>query len=361
MMGNVEIIRHLKRMIEDAERIVEWQEEIYTALHNINAEWIVSGTISLDRLPNIPRSKIPDFFNSPFWNNIPDKPSAFPPLAHTHYRSDITDFWSTPFWNNIPDKPAMLLEGLKGTGTTDANGDASITFPVEFTTPPLVFLQSKDASARGIVLDVVSVTTTGFTVKARKVTGITTSSAGSHTHSFTPSGSISTAGAHSHSFTPSGTISNAGSHSHSFTPSGSISSTDLGSKTSGGPSATRVVADDPYLWSTLYAASSIGGTPDTAFKAASSVNRTSVATDTHTHSVTLGSHSHTFTGSSGTTDSAGDHSHTFTGSSGTTSSAGDHSHTFTGSSGTTGSAGAHTHTVDAPVLSVDFMWVAIKV
>ena len=40
----------------------------------------------------------------------------------------------------------------------------------------------------------------------------------SHSHSFTPSGTV---GSHTHSFTPSGTV---GSHTHSFTPSGTVSS-----------------------------------------------------------------------------------------------------------------------------------------
>ena len=40
----------------------------------------------------------------------------------------------------------------------------------------------------------------------------------SHTHSFTPSGTV---GSHTHSFTPSGTVD---SHTHSFTPSGTVSS-----------------------------------------------------------------------------------------------------------------------------------------
>lgn len=54
------------------------------------------------------RSDITDFFNAPFWDNIPDKPSVFPPEAHTHPRSDITDFFSSPFWDNIPDKPSTF-------------------------------------------------------------------------------------------------------------------------------------------------------------------------------------------------------------------------------------------------------------
>ena len=40
------------------------------------------------------RADITDFFASPFWDNIPDKPDKFPPEEHTHPRSDITDFFA---------------------------------------------------------------------------------------------------------------------------------------------------------------------------------------------------------------------------------------------------------------------------
>jgi hypothetical protein len=189
--------------------------------------------------------------------------------------------------------PSQAPKIQTGSSQTDTSGNASITFTTPFPTTPKVFVQGKDANAEGIVIDIVSVSQTGFTVKARKVTGITTSSSGSH--------------------------------SHSFTPSGTISSTDLGSVTSGIPDVTRLVATDPSTWTTLYAASQSGGTPNTAFQAASTTTSIYVAGAGHTHSVTLGSHSHTFTGSSGTTSSTG----------------------------------AHTHTVDAPVLQIDFDWVAV--
>ena len=35
--------------------------------------------------------------------------SDFAPASHTHSRSDITDFFSSPFWDNIPDKPFSSL------------------------------------------------------------------------------------------------------------------------------------------------------------------------------------------------------------------------------------------------------------
>jgi hypothetical protein len=186
-----DILQALKRLLKESENIVAWQQEIYTALHNIDAAWvttgtfdvaripdldaskitsgvfdvaripgldaskIISGTFDVARIPNldaskitsgrfplarlptsatanrflvvrtanadpvydalvagdipsITRSKISDFWGTPFWGNIPDKPSTFPPSAHTHARSDVTDFWSSPFWGNIPDKPSTF-------------------------------------------------------------------------------------------------------------------------------------------------------------------------------------------------------------------------------------------------------------
>jgi hypothetical protein len=118
---------------------------------NINTKNVVydtnkDGIIDATKIANLTRSKITDFFASPFWSNIPDKPSTFPPephnhddryytksqlqtsgqaqvhwnnitnkpstyppSSHTHSRSDITDFFSAPFWDNIPDKPAIPL------------------------------------------------------------------------------------------------------------------------------------------------------------------------------------------------------------------------------------------------------------
>jgi hypothetical protein len=83
-----------------------------------------------------------------------------------------------------------------GAASTDASGNATVAFPEPFSTVPKVFLQGVDASARGIVLDVVSVSATGFSVKARKVTGMGTGSAGDHFHSVGVSGTTGTASAY---------------------------------------------------------------------------------------------------------------------------------------------------------------------
>lgn len=81
----------------------------------------------------------------------------------------------------------------KGSDTTDGSGDCTVTFDEEFDDVPLVFLQGRDAAAKGIVLDIVSKSTTQFVVKARKVTGVAFVGAGSTSSDSagTPSGSIS--------------------------------------------------------------------------------------------------------------------------------------------------------------------------
>jgi len=76
------------------------------------------------------RSEITDFWSEPFWDNIPDKPSAFPPESHTHTRSDITDFWATPFWNNIPDKPSTFPPSAHASSHKPGGSDA--LFPANF-------------------------------------------------------------------------------------------------------------------------------------------------------------------------------------------------------------------------------------
>jgi len=47
------------------------------------------------------RADITDFWNSPFWTNIPDKPSTFPPSSHNHVKADIIDFAHTHSGSDI--------------------------------------------------------------------------------------------------------------------------------------------------------------------------------------------------------------------------------------------------------------------
>lgn len=184
--------------------------------------------------------------------------------------------------------PSFEIISQKGTATTDSSGNASITFPVPFPTTPFIFIQAIDANAQGIVIDIVSKSNTGFSVKARKVTGMGTSSAGDHSHSFTPAGSVS------------------------------VSSTDLGTKTSGTPSATKLMLE--------YMTTDYCDAGHSNCKVSTWV-RSLVPTDDHTHTTTIGSHTH--------------------------------SASFSGSSGTTSTAGGHSHSVDAPVLSITFNWLAV--
>lgn len=72
------------------------------AIPSLDASKITSGVLGLDRIPSLPRSKVSDLFNSPFWNNIPDKPSAYPPETHQHGDADLLSI----DWSKILNKPS---------------------------------------------------------------------------------------------------------------------------------------------------------------------------------------------------------------------------------------------------------------
>ena len=178
----------------------------------------------------------------------------------------------------------------------------------------------------------------GATGGAATVT-LTVSNMPSHSHSFTPSGTVAshthTGPSHSHSFTPSGTVS---SHTHSFTPSGTV-----GSHTHTGPSHTHSFTPSgtistngghQHIWY-FDLIRSIGTASDTV-----SANQ-GQSKYMENKTAEAGSHKHDFTGTAGTTSAAGtgntgEATPSFTGTAGTTESA---TPSFTGTAGTTSAAG----------------------
>ena len=229
----------------------------------------------------------------------------------------------------------------KGSDTTNAAGDVTVTFPNAFAVAPLVFLQGVDAGSKGIVLDVVSKSTTQVVVKARQVTGITSGTEPVHSHSFsdgftvsavsagTPSGTVTN---HRHSFsdgftvssesagTPSGTVSN---HRHSFsdsfntayvsagTPSGSINSVSAGTPSGTVSSHNHTNPNTSSPSSTLSMVYSVqAGSNCASGQCYTGVTKTNVASNTHLHPQgTTGNRTPTFSGSA-----MGTHNHTFSGS-----------------------------------------------
>ena len=148
----------------------------------------------------------------------------------------------------------------------------------------------------------------------------------SHTHSFTPSGSVSShshgLNGHTHSFTPSGNISSNGGHRHG--PSKSLYNTyrpDGGGDSGNAPGYLSYFLNNPHWYN------SSGVNND------ATINRENSSSSTASSSVDpmftgyAGYHNHTFSGSAGTTGPAGGN---------TTSTA----PTFTGNAGTTGSNGS---------------------
>jgi len=82
------------------------------------------------------------------WDNVTEKPSTFPPSAHTHVAADITDFTtaveavSPPAdWDTLSNKPATFTPSLHGsthhTGGTDAIAPENIGAQSIFTTETL--------------------------------------------------------------------------------------------------------------------------------------------------------------------------------------------------------------------------------
>lgn len=241
---------------------------------------------------------------------------------------------------------------------------------------------------------------------------LTTSEIPSHTHSFTPAGSVS---GHTHSFTPAGTVSahthSMNEHTHSFTPSGTVSSHShiVGSHSHGLNSHTHTIPAHIHGVGTLAASSqslsasfkirqaqydsieagtncsvttvgapvgvyqltdpnlqkqqvtfslshghTISGSTANSAELTSGTATGSTANSTEFYS---GSTTPTFTGTAGTTSKAtgntGSTTPTFTGTDGNTGST---TPTFTGTAGTTGSSGGGGSHNNMPPYVVKYCW-----
>ncbi|MFZ7137667.1 MAG: hypothetical protein ACOWW1_04540 [archaeon] len=191
----------------------------------------------------------------------------------------------------------------KGSNTTDANGDSTVNFGESFGSTPLVFVQSRDSTGRGVRFDVTSKSTTSFTVKATVLPA-------NHKHKIGQAlatvnwtmGIDNATGAHKHGFDGFAAVDLAhshGNHQHGF-----------------GSGAEQAAVDLAHSH----------GTHQHGFGAG---NEAAAVDLGHSH----GSHSHGFSDYAGTT-SSGSHSHP---------SAGSHSHSMSGTGVQTGTTSGHSH------------------
>ena len=219
----------------------------------------------------------------------------------------------------------------------------------------------------------------GATGGAATVT-LTVSNMPSHSHSFTPSGTV---GSHSHSFTPSGTVS---SHSHSFTPSGTVSShthsLNSGNTSTSGTTKTagfRCVNTETTGTGkhshevTMSAFSFAGGSNGAAmqtrdesgsahvkfnFSKGNNDEDSTTETGDHTHTVSVVGYLYgntdtatpSFTGTAGTTGAT---TPSFTGTAGYT---GETAPSFTGTAGNTSSSGSGSSFSILPPYVVKYCW-----
>ena len=204
----------------------------------------------------------------------------------------------------------------------------------------------------------------GATGGAATVT-LTVSNMPSHSHSFTPNGTVSshshTGPSHTHSFTPSGTVA---SHSHDFTPSGTVESSFTGDDNNTG----EMSGSTSGWWNMTGNRNGKGSGgrvsyyeyEDSNSSAWTSHDNVRYTIDlSHTHSFTpSGTVDSTFSGTAGTTVSTAPQ---FTGTAGNTGAAGtgntgETAPSFTGTAGNTSSSGSGSSFSILPPYIVKYCW-----
>ncbi|HCP60308.1 MAG TPA: hypothetical protein DIT43_01860 [Dehalococcoidia bacterium] len=275
-MGVIDKLHMLKKILSEAENITAWQANIYTALHNIDAGWIVGGTIAWARL-------------------VANFPRTIAELLSDHNKAvhDALDI-------DADTVDGAHIKSGAVTDTTGADGKIAVNFPAPFTSTPVVCVQIMgDVDYYPVIT---ARNQNGFTVKILKTAHAhaqgATGSAGSHSHD---KGTLAAASAGAHQHTNPDTNSN--SHQHTVPDTGA-------------PNVTRAIQRV-----TASVACGVSGAPSGG-RAITEYASDLMADETHYHPVPAtgySGHSHT----QNPTGSAGSHEHSL---SGATGPAGTHSH-----------------------------------
>lgn len=118
------VLVNLPPLPQNDKELLSWAKRFHQFIYNKLVELNIRGGIPAY---NHVRANITDFWNSPFWANIPDKPSTFPPSVHasSHHSggSDALSFSSIAGFsdyldqvvktNSVPTFEGLITNGLK--------------------------------------------------------------------------------------------------------------------------------------------------------------------------------------------------------------------------------------------------------